>query len=293
MQSAASIDDQFRLCERLAERHGFTVITQFSDAAISGGTTNRPGYQEMLTGARRHDFDVIVAEDSSRLWRNLAEQSPRLAELSDLGIAVVTHDLDTRHESAEIMGAVGGAMASAYRKEIGRRTRRGLEGLARLRKPTGGRAYGYIAATETASSQREINPEHAPFVRWIFEQYAGGWSARRIAEDLNSRKVPSPGASWNREERRRGGWMCSAIAGDPKRGIGILNNDIYRGIVVWNRARWLRSAADSGKRKQVTYSGTGGPDWQFGQCNCRRRPKVLPCPDRPARGGRIGIGRSP
>jgi hypothetical protein len=78
-----------------------------------------------------------------------------------------------------------------------------------------------------------------------------GWSARRIAEDLNSRKVSSPGAAWNRNQRRRGGWLCSAIAGDPKRGLGILNNDVYRGVVIWNRARWLRSAADSGKRKQV------------------------------------------
>jgi hypothetical protein len=69
---------------------------------------------------------VIVAEDTSQLWRNLAEQSPHLAELSDLGLHVVTHDLDTRHESAEIISAIGGAMASAYRKEIGRRVWRGL-----------------------------------------------------------------------------------------------------------------------------------------------------------------------
>ena len=251
MQSAASIPDQHRTCERLAERHGFTVIAKFSDAAISGGTVNRPGYQDMLAAARRHEFDVIVAEDSSRLWRNLAEQSPRLAELCDLAISVVTHDLDTRHESAEIMGAVGGAMASAYRKEIGRRTRRGLEGLARAQKSAGGRAYGYISQTDAKSGKREIKPDQAEIVRWIFEQYAAGWSPRRIAEDLNSRKVTSPGASWNRDERRRGGWLCSAIAGDLRRGIGILNNDMYRGIVVWNRAKWVRSAADSGKRRRI------------------------------------------
>jgi site-specific DNA recombinase len=251
MQSVSSIVDQFRLCERLGKRHGFIITAKFSDAAISGGTAQRPGYQDMLSAARRHEFEVIVAEDTSRLWRNLAEQSPRLAELSDLGISVVTHDLDTRHESAEIMGAVGGAMASAYRKEIGRRTRRGLEGLARLHKPTGGRAFGYIAATDTGNGKREINTQQATIVHWIFEQYAAGWSARRIAEDLNARKIPSPGSTWNRDARRRGSWMCSAIAGDPKRGIGILNNDIYRGVVVWNRARWVRSAADSGKRKQL------------------------------------------
>jgi site-specific DNA recombinase len=54
MQSAASIPDQHRMCERLAERHGFTVAAKFSDAAISGGTVNRPGYQDMLAAARRH-----------------------------------------------------------------------------------------------------------------------------------------------------------------------------------------------------------------------------------------------
>jgi DNA invertase Pin-like site-specific DNA recombinase len=94
-QSENSIDDQLRVCERLAERHGFYVVARFSDAAISGGTTNRIGYQQLLLAARRHEIDAIAAEDSSRLWRNLAEQAPRLAELSDLGVDVVTADLDT------------------------------------------------------------------------------------------------------------------------------------------------------------------------------------------------------
>jgi site-specific DNA recombinase len=101
-QSGASIEDQHRVCTRLAERHGLDVVARFSDAAISGGTAERPGYQALLSAARRHEFDVIVAEDTSRLWRNLAEQAPRLAELSDLGVHVVTHDLDTRIESAAV-----------------------------------------------------------------------------------------------------------------------------------------------------------------------------------------------
>jgi len=101
LQRPESIADQLRICDRLAQSFKFEVVARFSDAAISGGTSARPGYQDMLRAARRREFDAIVAEDTSRLWRNLAEQSPRLAELSDLGISVVTHDLDTRHESAD------------------------------------------------------------------------------------------------------------------------------------------------------------------------------------------------
>ena len=72
----ASIEDQLRVCRRVATLHGFDVVATFEDAAISGGTSQRPGYQALLAAARRHDVDVIVAEDASRLWRNMAERRP-------------------------------------------------------------------------------------------------------------------------------------------------------------------------------------------------------------------------
>jgi Resolvase, N terminal domain len=85
-----------RVCARLAEREGFTVTCAFSDPAISGGTARRPEYQRMLEAARRGEFDVIVAEHTSRLWRELSELWRALKELTDRGIDVVTQDVDTR-----------------------------------------------------------------------------------------------------------------------------------------------------------------------------------------------------
>ena len=239
------------MCERLAERNGFTVVARYSDAAISGGTVERPGYKALLQTTRQHEFDAIIAEDSSRRWRLLAQQAPRLAELADLGVHVVTHDLDTRQESAAVLSAVVGSMAEQYRKEIGRRTRRGLEDRARAHKSTGGRAYGYVSAAQSSSGQMEIEPRQADVVRQIFEWYASGWSPKMISRELSRRRVPSPGMAWSRKEPRARGWMVSAIAGDVTRGIGILNNELYSGRVIWNRTRWVRSAADSAKRRVV------------------------------------------
>lgn len=250
-QSESSIEDQFRVCERIAERHGFTVTARFSDAAISGGTVERPGYRALLRAARAHQIDVIVAEDTSRLWRLMAEQGPRYAELSDLGVHVVTHDLDTRQETAAVMSAVMGSMAEQYRKEIGRRTRRGLEGKARAGKSAGGRAFGYIPPAMSGTGKLEIDPVQADAVRQIFTWYADGWSPKAIARELNRTDVPSPGSGWKRMERREAGWVVSAIAGAPVRGLGILNNELSIGRVVWNRSRWVRSAADSSRRKCV------------------------------------------
>lgn len=253
-QSADSIEDQFRVCERLAERHGFTVIERFSDAAISGGTTERPGYQALLSAARAKQFKAIVAEDTSRLWRSLPEQWRAVAELLDAGVHIITQDIDTRSENFKILLSVHGAMADVYRDQIAYRTRRGLEGRARNGKPTGGRAYGFIAARDTASGQREIHPEQAEVVRRIFTWYAAGKSARWIAGELNRLEVPSPGASWNRTSdrlnaKRKRGWVSTAIHGDRTRGTGILNNPLYVGRVLWNRSTWKRSASDSKQRR--------------------------------------------
>ncbi len=247
-QSEASIEDQFRVCERIAEREGFAVAARFSDAAISGGTAQRPGYRALLSAARRREVNVIVAEDSSRLWRELAEQWRALKELQDLGVHVVGHGLDTRREESKILLAVSGAMAEAYRDEIARRTRRGLEGRAVAGQPTGGKAYGYIAARDGESGRIEINETEAAIVRRIFEMYASGMSPRAIAATLNEEKIPSPGSAWNRTSRRTSGWLASAIHGQVERGSGILNNRRYVGIVVWGRAQWHRGAADSSRR---------------------------------------------
>lgn len=234
----SSTADQLRVCEGIAARHGFTVTHRFNDEAFSGGTANRPGYQAMLTAARAREFEVIVAEDTSRLWRNMAEQSPRLAELSDLGAHVVTIDLDTRLESSGILGAVNGAMSQHFRQEIGRRTRRSLEGRAQKGEPTGGRAYGY-------TSKREIIPEQAEIIREVFGRFAAGETMMAIAADLNVRDVPSAGANWQRKTRRRDGvWLVSALH-------AMLKNDAYLGRITWNRRRWVRSAVDSSRRRSV------------------------------------------
>ena len=234
----SSTADQLRVCEEIAARQGFTIVARYNDEAISGGTADRPGYNAMLAAVRAGQFDVIVAEDASRLWRNLAEQAPRVAELLDLGLHVVTIDFDPRHEAADIIGAFTGAMNSRARREIGRRVRRTHEGKARKGQPTGGRAYGY-------TSTREIVPEQASIVREIFRRYAAGDSMMSIAHELNARGEPSPGADWGRKTRRRDKvWVISALH-------AMLKNELYIGRVIWNRSTWVRSHQDSKRRKRV------------------------------------------
>jgi site-specific DNA recombinase len=253
-QSEMSVEDQFRVSERIANREGFEVVARFEDRAITGGTSARPGYQSMLEGARRREFDAIVAEDLKRLWREQAEQWRCIKELLDLDMCVVTASgIDSRQPNFEIIASVIGAAAELDRKEASYRTRRGLEGLAVAGKSAGGKAYGYMSARDSGTGRVEINEAEAAVVRRIFDMYASGLSPRSIAARLNAEGVPSPGASWSRKSsgrnsKRRCKWVASAIHGDVRRGSGILNNERYIGRMTWGRSRWKRGAADSSKR---------------------------------------------
>jgi DNA invertase Pin-like site-specific DNA recombinase len=70
MQSAASIEDQVRVCREQAKRMGWNVVETFSDAAISGATILRPGLQAALAAARRGEFEILLAEALDRISRD-------------------------------------------------------------------------------------------------------------------------------------------------------------------------------------------------------------------------------
>jgi DNA invertase Pin-like site-specific DNA recombinase len=90
LQREASIEDQVRTCRMASEARGWQVAQVYSDHAISGASTLRPGYQKLLEDARAGAFDVVVAEGLDRLSRDLADVAQLYKHLSYWGIALVT-----------------------------------------------------------------------------------------------------------------------------------------------------------------------------------------------------------
>lgn len=111
-----------------------------------------------------------------------------------------------------------------------------------LGKSGGGLCYGYRVRRAThdgvATGEREIVPAEAEVIRQIFRDYANGLSPKAIAKGLNAERCPGPGGAL---------WNPSTIHGNPARGTGILNNELYVGRLVWNRLRYVKDP-DTGKR---------------------------------------------
>jgi DNA invertase Pin-like site-specific DNA recombinase len=61
------------------------------------------------------------------------------------------------------------SMNENNRKEIARLIRNKMGLLAKSRRPAGGRAYGYMPASQNGTGKIEINEQQAAIVRQIFE----------------------------------------------------------------------------------------------------------------------------
>ena len=242
LQSAASIEDQFRICRDHAERAGWTVVDTYRDAAISGGSMIlRPGIQELLADARAGAFDVIVAEALDRLSRDQADVSALFKHLQFARVMIVTL---AEGEVNELHVGLKGTMNALFLKDLAAKTHRGLRGRVEKGRSGGGLCYGYDvvtsfdAAGEPARGERTINEVEAEVVRRVFRDFASGVSPRTIARRLNAENVPCPSGKL---------WTDSTIRGQVKRGTGLINNELYIGRLVWNRLRYVKNP-ETGKR---------------------------------------------
>ncbi len=240
-QRDASIDDQVRVCTRRIDAENWQLVDTYADHGISGASTLRPKYQQMLMDARTGRFDVLIAEALDRLSRDQEDIAALYKQLCFADVRLITL---AEGEISELHIGLKGTMNALFLKDLADKTRRGLEGRVRQGKSGGGNAYGYTVFRKMAADgtpirgEREINTSEAAVVRRIFEEFAIGRSPTAIAKTLNAESIPGP---------RGGAWQDTAIRGHQTRGTGVLNNELYIGRLVWNRLRYVKDPS-TGKR---------------------------------------------
>ncbi|MDB5605022.1 MAG: recombinase family protein [Bradyrhizobium sp.] len=240
-QSAASIEDQFRTCRDHVGREGWQVVNTYQDAAISGASVIlRPGVQSLLQDAQRGKFDIVLAEALDRISRDQADVATLFKHLRFAGVQIVTL---AEGEISELHVGLKGTMNALF-KDLAAKTHRALRGRVEKGKAGGGLCYGYDVVKRTDSEgepvrgERKINEAEAVVVRRIFREFATGKSPRAIATDLNRDAIPGPfGHTWG----------DTTIRGHACRGNGVVNNELYAGLLVWNRQRFIKDP-NTGKR---------------------------------------------
>lgn len=243
-QRAASIPDQQRLCHEHARRHGWDIVSDFSDPALSGASLKqRPGVHALLRGASNGDFDIVLTESLDRISRDQEDTAKVFKTLKFARVQLIT----LAEGVIDIM-QVGfkGTMNAMFLQDLAAKTHRGLRGRVEAGKSGGGRCYGYrvVLGEDGERGERQLDHSEASIVRKIFRDFSAGVSPKAIAKALNSAGVPGPR---RRRDARPAAWSPSTIHGHAGRGTGILNNELYVGRLVWNRQRFEKNP-DTGKR---------------------------------------------
>ena len=126
-----TIENQVRELRQIAERRGWQVVEQYSDAGISGskGRDGRPGLDLMLSDAKRRKFDVVMAWAIDRLGRSLVDLLHTIQELEAAGVDLYLdqQSIDTTTPMGKLMFQVTGAFAEFERGMIRQRIHAGLK----------------------------------------------------------------------------------------------------------------------------------------------------------------------
>lgn len=213
-----STEEQEAEGRKVIDAEGWTLAGVYTDndrSASRYATKARPDWDRLnddlaVPAGRRR---VLVLWESSRGSRDPEVWFAFLAACRRHGVLVHvishrrTYDLSVAREWKTL---AEDGIDNAYETEkTSERVQRAMLANAIAGKPHGRIPYGYRRryaenGVRRAVEGQDIDPETAPVVRDIFTRLATGEALSRIANSLNERGLPSPGAdTWTRQMVRR------------------------------------------------------------------------------------------
>lgn len=193
-QAFNSLDAQFDASEayiRSQAHAGWTLIkSRYDDGGFSGGSTDRPALQKILTDVKARKINVIVVYKVDRLTRSLADFA-KLVELFDahgVSFVSVTQQFNTTTSMGRLTLNVLLSFAQFEREVTAERIRDKIAASKRKGLWVGGMVPLGYTLTE---GQLLIHEEEAKTVRLIFTRYLALKSVNLLVVDLKGQGLTS------------------------------------------------------------------------------------------------------
>ena len=182
-QREESIEGQLRECNEYARRMNLHVIGSYCDYALTGTTDKRPEFQRMIRDSAKGIFTTVIVWKVDRFARNRYDSAIYKAKLKKNGVRVLSAK-EAIPEGPEgiLLESMMEGYAEYYSANLSQNVRRGLYESALKLQTLGQTVYGLRKA---ADGRYELDPETAPVVKRIFDEYVSGRRAVDIYKDLN------------------------------------------------------------------------------------------------------------
>ncbi|MEG1142893.1 MAG: recombinase family protein, partial [Clostridia bacterium] len=182
-----SLKDQEDKIKMYAKLHDIVIDKIFIDKAVSGKSTDRPEYDNMMEHIKKSQFkenkiDMIIVYKNDRIHRSLYNLLAMIYELQEQEVALVsvTEMFDTSTPQGMLFLQMLGSFAEFERAIINERTRNGRIARLNENKWVGGKpSLGYKV---NKYGQFEIDEEEAKIVKDIFKLRSKGLSLSKIGD---------------------------------------------------------------------------------------------------------------
>jgi DNA invertase Pin-like site-specific DNA recombinase len=201
-QKSVSIEDQERICDELAARHGAFIPPEnrFRDLAIRGSVLreDRPGWSALCKLIEAGAVRLLFADEHTRLFRSDREAVDIKEQIVQQRMNLICRDFSTYQNSWELKWDFKAAYGVQEIRQMSMRIRRGLQGLVASGKVTSGIPYGYKRKIVYDSkgdwdyALHEIDPVTSAVVQRIYAERKAGVSYGKIAKGLMTDGIPSP-----------------------------------------------------------------------------------------------------
>lgn len=140
--------------EAFARRAGFTLMGEFTDAAVSGADPieTRRGFAELLDRIEDNGVRTVIVEDASRFARELMTQELGILALIQRGVRVLTANGDDLTDSTDPSRKMMRQIAGAFHEYEKARLVAKLKAARERKRAVAGKCEG-------RKSWAEINPE--------------------------------------------------------------------------------------------------------------------------------------
>ncbi len=255
-----SVEEQRQEIGRWAAQHGYEIVWEFADDRSGLDTGRRRGFLTLLevcSDSRRRRADVVLVYDISRFSRLEPDEAAfHEFSLRRAGVRVVyTHEPGANEAgvAGHLMKSLKRVMAHDYSLKLSQVVTRGLRAHAERGLWVGGQpAYGLRRAVRQPDGSLRLLPRGRwkakgeavvlvpdPFevgvLAEIYKTYVSDKGLGAIATMLNGRGVPAP--------RAGGAWSKGTV-------WAILRNPLYKGTVIYGKARYSEIGKKYGKARR-------------------------------------------
>ena len=202
-----SLENQVQMCKEEAFRRFSASEDDFciyEDEGFSGGTIERPQFQQLLADLRAHQFDVLICYRLDRISRSVADFSTLATELERLGVSFVSvkEQFDTSTPIGRAMMYISSVFAQLERETITERIRDNMSQLAKTGRWLGGSPpLGYYSAPlvsydanglKRTQHYLEISDGEVAIVRMIFSKFVELGSITKLESYCAQNDIKNP-----------------------------------------------------------------------------------------------------